>query len=88
VAGGGTEGQAEEEEEAVSALLDDIDVIRRLENAIALAGSQRAFATAHGLHEGSLSEVLYSKRKPTAQVLNALGLREVRRFTESRKSNA
>lgn len=72
---------------------DDSDVLGRAEvrgvlrNAIADAGSLRAFARQHGISAAYVSDVMNWKREPGPKVLGALGLKQLR-FTTRRYAHA
>lgn len=49
----------------------------RLREAIAEAGGLRAWAVAHGVSPGLVSEILSGRREPSGRVLGPLGLRRL-----------
>lgn len=55
-------------------VVDDAAVIERLRAAVAVAGSQRAYALAEGLNEGDLSSALSGRRPPSAPLRRAVGV--------------
>lgn len=59
-------------------MLTEHEVIERLRDAIAQAGSQRKFAEQHGLTVAYVSDVLRGNRAPADRILAAIGVeREV-----------
>ena len=58
-------------------VLDDDDVVHLLRAAVKREGSQAAFAERHGLDRGTMNSILNGKRRVSATVLRALGLRKV-----------
>lgn len=68
-------------------LLTEQQVRDRLQAMCDLAGGQAAFAAAHSLRSSVVSETLNAKRTPGPAILVALGLREVKRFAETRRGN-
>jgi hypothetical protein len=58
-------------------VLDDDDVVHLLRAAVKREGSQAAFAERYGLDRGTMSSILNGKRRVSATVLRALGLRKV-----------
>lgn len=50
------------------------DVIARMREGVALAGSQRAYAWATGLHEGDLGQVLRDRKLPSERMCNLVGI--------------
>jgi ribosome-binding protein aMBF1 (putative translation factor) len=59
------------------------DVTIRLKNAVDAAGSQSAFAESVGISQPMLSQILKGVRTPSVQVLERLGLVEVRHYEEA-----
>lgn len=57
--------------------MDEINVLTKLEMACKRAGSQLAWAKAHGISPAYLSSVLGYERHPGPKLLAALGLRKV-----------
>jgi DNA-binding transcriptional regulator YdaS (Cro superfamily) len=64
-------------------MLTDRDVIKRLQSAVQAAGSQRAFAAAHGVSEQYLSDVLRGRREIGQKILDTLGLERVVSYREA-----
>ena len=58
-------------------VLDDDDVVHLLRAAVKCEGSQAAFAKRYGLDRGTMNSILNGKRRVSATVLKALGLRKV-----------
>ena len=58
-------------------LLDDDDVVHLLRAAVKREGSQAAFAKRYGLDRFTLNSVLNGKRRVSATLLKAFGLRKV-----------
>jgi hypothetical protein len=56
---------------------DDDDVVRLLRAAVKREGSQAAFAKRYGLDRVSMNSMLNGKRRVSATVLKAFGLRKV-----------
>jgi hypothetical protein len=70
-----------------AALLDTMDVFKRLRAACDAAGGQGEWARRHDLSPAHVSEVLNAKRDPGPAVLAALGLKRVVKFAEVRRVN-
>ena len=62
--------------------MNEQDVIARLREAIAAAGSQRAYAQAHNISEQYLSDVVRGRREPGQKILDALGIERVITYQE------
>ena len=58
-------------------VLDDDDVVHLLRAAVKREGSQAAFAKRHGLDRGTMNSILNGKRRVSATLLKAFGLRKV-----------
>jgi hypothetical protein len=58
-------------------VLDDDDVIHLLKAAVKREGSQAAFAKRYGLDRGTMNSILNGKRRVSATLLKAFGLRKV-----------
>jgi hypothetical protein len=58
-------------------LLDDDDVVHFLRAAVKREGSQAAVAKRYGVDRGTMNSILNGKRRVTATVLKAFGLRKV-----------
>ena len=58
-------------------VLDDDDVVHLLRAAVKREGSQAAFAKRYGLDRGTMNSILNGKRRVSATVLKAFGLRKV-----------
>ena len=58
-------------------VLDDDDVVHLLRAAVKREGSQAAFAKRYGLDRVSMNSMLNGKRRVSATVLKAFGLRKV-----------
>ena len=58
-------------------VLDDDDVIHLLRAAVKREGSQAAFAKRYGLDRGTMNSILNGKRRVSAPLLKAFGLRKV-----------
>ena len=58
-------------------LFDDDDVVHLLRAAVKREGSQAAFAKRYGVDRGTMSSILNGKRRVSAPVLRAFGLRKV-----------
>lgn len=65
----------------MTAPADTKAVLALLRERVDAAGSQRAWASAHGLSHSYVGEVLRGSRAPGARVLHALGLRRDVIFT-------
>ncbi|MBS7811191.1 hypothetical protein [Roseococcus pinisoli] len=65
-------------------LLKEHEVVRHLEDECAAAGSQSAWAAAHGVSHKTVNDVIWSRRAPSKAILTALGLRKVTRYTALR----
>ena len=50
------------------------EVVDSLRDAVAAAGSQRAFCQTHGLFESELSNVLHGRRPPNRAMMRAVGV--------------
>lgn len=61
----------------MSVLVTEQQVIERLRAACEKAGSQKAFAEAHGFTAGYVHDVLHARRPPADRILDALGLERV-----------
>lgn len=59
------------------------DVVARLREATLLAGSQRAWARAHGVSAAYVSDVLSGRRDPGESILRPLGLATVVRYSRT-----
>lgn len=60
--------------------LDSLEVHRRLAAACKKAGSQKAWAEAHGLSAAYVCDVLSARREPGQSILDALGLVRIVRY--------
>jgi hypothetical protein len=58
-------------------VLDDDDVVHFLRAAVKREGSQSAVAKRYGVDRGTMNSILNGKRRVTATVLKAFGLRKV-----------
>jgi transcriptional regulator with XRE-family HTH domain len=58
-------------------VLDDDDIVHWLRAAVKREGSQAAFARRHGVDRGTMNSILNGKRRVTATLLKAFGLRKV-----------
>ena len=58
-------------------VLDDDDVLDLLRSAIEREGSQTAFANRHGINRAIISSILNGRRRISASLVGALGLRRV-----------
>jgi transcriptional regulator with XRE-family HTH domain len=58
-------------------VLDDDDIVHLLRAAVKREGSQAAFARRHGVDRGTMNSILNGKRRVTATLLKAFGLRKV-----------
>jgi hypothetical protein len=58
-------------------VLDDDHVVHLLRAAVKRAGTQAGFAKRHGLDRGTMNSILNGKRRVSATVLKAFGLRKV-----------
>ena len=58
-------------------VLDDDDVIHLLRAAVKREGSQAAFARRYGLDRGTMNSILNGKRRVSAALIKAFGLRKV-----------
>jgi hypothetical protein len=58
-------------------VLDDDDVLDLLRVAIEREGSQTAFANRHGINRAIISSILNGRRRISASLVGALGLRRV-----------
>jgi transcriptional regulator with XRE-family HTH domain len=58
-------------------VLDDDDIVHLLRAAVKREGSQAAFARRHGVDRGTMNSILNGKRRATATLLKAFGLRKV-----------
>jgi len=58
-------------------VLDDDDVVHLLRAAVKREGSQAAFAKRYGLDRGTMNSILNGKRRVSATLLKAFGLRKV-----------
>ena len=58
-------------------VLDDDDVVHLLRAAVKREGSQAAVAKRYGVDRGTMNSILNGKRRVTATVLKAFGLRKV-----------
>ena len=58
-------------------VLDDDDVVHLLRAAVKREGSQAAFAKRYGLDRGTMNSILNNKRRVSATLLKAFGLRKV-----------
>lgn len=58
-------------------VLDDDDVVHLLRAAVKREGSKAAFARRHGLDRGTMNSILNGKRRVSATLLKAFGLRKV-----------
>jgi len=58
-------------------VLDDDDVVHLLRAAVKREGSQAAVAKRFGLDRGTMNSILNGKRRVSATVLKAFGLRKV-----------
>jgi hypothetical protein len=58
-------------------VLDDDDVVHFLRAAVKREGSQAAVAKRYGVDRGTMNSILNGKRRVTATVLKAFGLRKV-----------
>jgi hypothetical protein len=58
-------------------ILDDDDVVHLLKAAVKCEGSQAAVAKRYGVDRGTMNSILNGKRRVTATVLKAFGLRKV-----------
>jgi hypothetical protein len=58
-------------------VLDDDDVVHFLRAAVKREGSQAAFAKRYGLDRGTVNSILNNKRRVSATLLKAFGLRKV-----------
>jgi hypothetical protein len=69
-------------------LLRTIDVYAELRARCEAAGSQKAWAEAHGIAPQHLNDVLSTRRELSDRVLRALGLVRVERYARARISGA
>lgn len=60
--------------------MDDLDLATELRAACEAAGSQRAWALAHGVSPQYVSDVLAGRRDGGESILAALGLRRIERI--------
>lgn len=60
-----------------SAQVSAWEVVRNLDNAIAAAGSAKAWAAAHGVSEQFVSDVRHGRKEPTDRIARPLGYRRV-----------
>ena len=58
-------------------IVENVNPIAELHNAVAWAGSQKQWADDHGISYAYVSDVLQGKREPGDKVLDALGLVKV-----------
>lgn len=58
-------------------VLDDDDVVHLLRAAVKREGSQAAFAKRYGLDRGTMNSILNGKRRVSATLVKAFGLRKV-----------
>lgn len=58
-------------------VLDDDDVVHLLRAAVKREGSQAAFAKRYGLDRGTMNSILNGKRRVSAALVKAFGLRKV-----------
>jgi len=58
-------------------VVDDDDVVHLLRAAVKREGSQAAFAKRFGVDRGTMNSILNGKRRVSATVLKAFGLRKV-----------
>lgn len=63
-------------------MLTERDVLDRLRAAVAVAGSQKAYAERIGVSQTYLSDVLTGNRAPGEKILTALGLEAVMMYQE------
>lgn len=57
--------------------MNEQDVIERLQAAIHVAGSQKAFAQQHSISTQYISDVLHGRREPGQKILDALGVERI-----------
>lgn len=55
-------------------VVTDVEVVDLLRDAVAQAGSQRAFVKAAGVNEGDLSSALRGRRPPSTALRRAVGV--------------
>lgn len=58
------------------------EALRRLEAAVEAAGSQLAFAKAHGVSHTIVSQVMRRRIDPPPQILSALGMHRIVRYED------
>ena len=58
-------------------VVDDDDVVHLLRAAVKREGSQAAFAKRFGVDRGTMNSILNGKRRVSATVLKAFGLRKI-----------
>jgi DNA-binding transcriptional regulator YdaS (Cro superfamily) len=63
-------------------MLNEQEMMERLRAAIQVAGSQKAFAKAHGVSQQYISDVLMGRRGAGEKLLDALGLERVVSYRE------
>ena len=68
--------------------METVDPLAELRAVCDAAGSQRAWAAAHGLSVSYLSDVLLRRRPPGPAILRALGLRRIETYTRQTAADA
>lgn len=69
-------------------MMDLLDVCRMLRAECAKAGSQKAWAEAHGMSPAYVCDVLRARREPGDAILAALGLVKVTKYAPRRIRSA
>jgi hypothetical protein len=63
------------------------DVREKLKDACRKAGSQSAWAKAHGLSQAYVNDTISGRREPGNSILESLGLQRIVKYAPARKDN-